>query len=119
MSASISQYVLKVCGRCDLSCDHCYVYEHVDQSWRHKPVLMAAATVTQTARRIADHARSRRLEQVSLVLHGGEPLLLGPDGLHAVMRTLRSVIDPVTRLHLSIHTNGVRLTEFVCELFAD
>jgi uncharacterized protein len=52
------------------------------------------------------------------VLHGGEPLLLGPEGLREVLRTLRSVIDPVTRLRLSIHTNGVLLSERLCELFA-
>ena len=41
MPTYVSQYVLKVCGRCDLACDHCYVYEHVDQSWRRKPKVMA------------------------------------------------------------------------------
>ncbi len=41
MSASISQYVLKVCSRCDLACDHCYVYEHADQSWQAKPKIIA------------------------------------------------------------------------------
>ena len=119
MSASISQYVLKVCGRCDLACDHCYVYEHADQSWRAKPKTIAAATARQAARRISEHASIHRLNQVHVVLHGGEPLLLGRDGLHGVISTLRSLIDPVTRLDLRIHTNGVLLDEGLCALFAD
>ena len=45
------------------------------------------------------------------MLHGGEPLLLGYDGLRGVISTLRSSIDPVTRLDLRIHTNGVLLDE--------
>ena len=53
MPVSVSQYVLKVCSRCDLACDHCYVYEHADQSWRAKPKTIAAATARQAARRIA------------------------------------------------------------------
>ena len=53
------------------------------------------------------------------MLHGGEPLLLGHDGLRGVIRTLRSLIDPVTRLDLRIHTNGVLLDERLCALFAD
>ena len=31
------EIVLKVHSRCDLACDHCYVYEHADQSWRARP----------------------------------------------------------------------------------
>ena len=119
MLAYVSQYILKVCGRCDLSCDHCYVYEHADQSWRHKPKVIAGPTVAQAAQRIAEHARRWQLGQVSIVLHGGEPLLLGRDRLHDVLRTLRSEIDPVTRLILTIHTNGVLLDEGLCDLFAE
>ena len=119
MSVPVSQYVLKVCGRCDLACDHCYVYEHADQSWRAKPKTIAAATARQAARRISEHARTHRLNQVHVVLHGGEPLLLGQDELREVISTLRSLIDPVTRLDLKIHTNGVRLDEGLCALFAD
>jgi uncharacterized protein len=43
----ISQYVLKVAGRCDLACNHCYVYEHADQSWRVKPKFMTQAIARQ------------------------------------------------------------------------
>jgi uncharacterized protein len=119
MSACVSQYVLKVCSRCDLSCDHCYVYEHADQSWQHKPKIITGPTVAQAARRISEHARLRRLGQVSVVLHGGEPLLLGRDRLRDVLRTLRSAIDPVTRLDLMLHTNGVLLDEPLCDLFVE
>ena len=62
---SISQYVLKVCSRCDLACDHCYVYEHADQSWRTKPKLIATATVRQAARRIGEHAEAHQLSRGS------------------------------------------------------
>jgi len=117
MSTSISQYVLKVCSRCDLACDHCYVYEHADQSWRAKPLRIADATVRQAAVRIAEHAKSHRSDEVHVVLHGGEPLLLRYAGLRAVVGTLRSIIDPVTRLDLRIHTNGVLLDEELCDLF--
>jgi uncharacterized protein len=119
MSASISQYVLKVYARCDLSCDYCYVYEHVDQSWRTKPRALDQTTASQAARRISEHARIHRLDEVHVVLHGGEPLLLGQDGLRGILVTLRAVIDPVTRLDLRIQTNGVLLDEGLCELFAE
>lgn len=119
MPATIAQYVLKIAGRCDLACDHCYVYEHADQSWQGKPSTIAMSTVRRAAGRIADHAVEHRIPDVHLVLHGGEPLLLGHHGLRETLAALRTTIDPVTRLHLRLHTNGVRLDERFCELFAE
>ncbi len=40
------------------ACDHCYVYEHADQSWRGRPVAMPPATVA--GRRAADRRARRR-----------------------------------------------------------
>ena len=51
----IKQFVVKVHSRCDLACDHCYVYESPDQSWRSQPVAMSDEVIAQAARRIADH----------------------------------------------------------------
>jgi uncharacterized protein len=118
MPQGVSEYVLKICGLCDLSCDHCYVYEHADQSWQRKPKAIAEATVVQAARRISEHARQHKLSSVSVVLHGGEPLLLGPRRLRDLLAALRREIDPVTRLFLTVHTNGVRLTPELCDLFS-
>jgi uncharacterized protein len=119
MPVSISQYVLKVASRCDLACNHCYVYEHADQSWRSKPKFINQAIVRQAARRIREHAEAHRLATVHVVLHGGEPLLVGRDRLRGILSTLRSSIDPVARLDLRIHTNGVLLDEGLCTLFAE
>ena len=111
------EFVLKVHSRCDLACDHCYVYEHADQSWRGRPSSIAPETVAKAAERIAEHAKDHLLADVRLILHGGEPLLAGVSGLARITRALRSAIEPVCRLDLRIHTNGVRLNEEYCELF--
>lgn len=37
VAGSITQYVIKLHSRCNLACDHCYVYEHADQTWRQHP----------------------------------------------------------------------------------
>lgn len=117
MSASISNYVLKVHSRCDLACDHCYVYEHADQSWRDKPRAICTATADATAIRIAEHAAAHDLGVVSVVLHGGEPLLLGKGRMREVLDVLTTRITAVTTLDLRVHTNGVRLDEQWCDLF--
>jgi hypothetical protein len=53
---SLSQVILKVHRRCDLACDHCYVYEAADQSWRGRPAAAADQVIAQAAQRIAEHA---------------------------------------------------------------
>lgn len=117
-SVPLSQYVLKVHSRCDLACDHCYIYEHADQSWRTRPKAMSMATVRAAAGRIAEHAVAHRLARVRVVVHGGEPLLLGAEGLGRILSVLRLALDPVTRLELRMQTNGVLLSEEICAVLA-
>jgi uncharacterized protein len=111
------QFVLKVHSRCDLACDHCYVYEHADQSWRARPRVIAAGTVALAGDRIAEHARQHRLAEVRVVLHGGEPLMAGAPRLAEIARALRTAIEPECQLDLRIHTNGVRLSTEFCQVF--
>ncbi|MFF5296173.1 FxsB family cyclophane-forming radical SAM/SPASM peptide maturase [Paractinoplanes globisporus] len=105
----LRHFVLKVASRCDLACDHCYVYEHADQSWRARPALMSAETVRAAASRIAEHAAAHGLSSVSVILHGGEPLLLGPARLRSHLASLTATVTAVCGLDLRMQTNGVRL----------
>ncbi|MBR7833237.1 FxsB family radical SAM/SPASM domain protein [Actinospica durhamensis] len=115
----ISQYVLKVHSRCDLACDHCYIYMHADQGWRTQPHRIDADTVGQAGARIAEHAAAHALARVHVILHGGEPLLLGQTGLARVLEELVRRIVPVAQVDLSIHTNGVLLDADLCEVLSE
>ncbi|OPG13216.1 FxsB family cyclophane-forming radical SAM/SPASM peptide maturase [Microbispora sp. GKU 823] len=113
------QFVLKVASRCDLACDHCYVYEHADASWRGRPMVMSDETAARVADRIAEHAAEHRIQTTHIVFHGGEPLLAGIDRLRRFSRTLRRAVEGVCDLDLRIHTNGVLLSRAFCDMFAD
>lgn len=115
----LTGFVLKVHSRCDLACDHCYVYQHADQGWREQPRFMAAETVRAVGERIAEHASAHGLADVTVVLHGGEPLLLGPRGLRAVLDELHRRVTPAARLHVRMQSNGILLTEPVCGVLAE
>src|SRR5216684_3209943 len=115
----LSQFVLKVHSRCDLACDHCYVYEAADQSWRGQPMVMPDAVISRAARRIGEHAGAHSLSAVQVILHGGEPLLAGPERLRRIVTELEAALAGVCRLDTRIHTNGVLLSETFCELFAE
>jgi uncharacterized protein len=111
------QYILKVHSRCDLDCDHCYVYKHADQSWRRRPLELDEATAVRVAERIAEHAKTHQLPEITVILHGGEPLLYGLERTRALLTLLRAEISPETRLDLRIHTNAVQLDTAFLDLF--
>jgi uncharacterized protein len=116
---AFSQFVLKVHSRCDLACDHCYVYEHADTSWRGRPRAVSGEVLAAAARRIGDHARTHRLPAVHVVLHGGEPLLAGPALLRLAAEELKRALPDGCALDLRIHTNGVLLGPSYLDLFAE
>ncbi|MFF8291651.1 radical SAM/SPASM protein FxsBH, inactivated beta-hydroxylase extension form [Streptomyces sp. NPDC016309] len=111
------EIVLKVHSRCDLACDHCYIYEHADQSWRTRPKAISDQAISWTALRLAEHAKKHALPSVSVILHGGEPLLAGPARLRRVCEELTAALAPVTDLDLRIHTNGLQLSPRYLDLF--
>src|ERR1700683_5371083 len=93
----LSQFVLKMHSRCDLACDHCYVYESADQSWRGRPLAVAPDVVAQTAMRIAEHVKTHDLASVDVVLHGGEPLLAGAYGLRRILSEVTAALRGLCR----------------------
>ncbi|MDF9873265.1 radical SAM/SPASM protein FxsBH, inactivated beta-hydroxylase extension form [Streptomyces sp. NPDC001110] len=111
------EIVLKVHSRCDLACDHCYVYEHADQSWRTRPKTVSDRVIAKTAQRLAEHAKTHALPSVSVILHGGEPLLAGPARLRRVCEEFGSALSGVADLDLRIHTNGLQLSPRYLDLF--
>lgn len=111
------EFIVKVHSRCDLSCDYCYMYEMADQSWRTQPRAMSAETAELTARRIGEHARSHDLDHVTLILHGGEPLLAGRDLITRLIAATRRAAGSGTTVEASIQTNAVGLNDSYLRLF--
>lgn len=78
--------------------------------------MMSPAIAQAAARRIAEHATAWGLPRVRVVLHGGEPLLLGPARMDDLITRIRTPIEAVTRLSLTMQTNGVRLGPAMCDV---
>ena len=107
----IRQFLFKVFTRCNLNCDYCYVYELADQSWREKPGIMSLEVMQAAADRIGEHAATHGLDEVRLILHGGEPLLAGAGFFEDLTRIVRAAVGPATRVAFGMQTNGVLLTD--------
>ncbi|KFF95585.1 hypothetical protein IQ62_40905 [Streptomyces scabiei] len=114
---AIHQLVLKIHSRCDLACDHCYVYEHADRTWRSRPTVISEETLGQVARRLTEYVVSKELGSVTVILHGGEPLLVGPARLSRICAELTRELAPVTTLDLRVHTNAVQLNRDHLRIF--
>jgi uncharacterized protein len=80
---------------------------------------MSAPVVERVAARIAEHAVRHRLTEVGVVLHGGEPLLLGPARLREILTVLRATVGAATALDLRMQTNGIRLDEPMADLLLE
>jgi uncharacterized protein len=112
----IDTVLLKVASRCNLNCSYCYVYHMGDESWRNMPKRMSLATEVAVAEELAALRRAQG-RPFSVVLHGGEPLLLGAARLEGMLQRLRQALGTVCGI--SIQTNGVLISDAILDICAD
>lgn len=85
MTANISaegqivQLIIKVAERCNLNCSYCYMYNHADQSYLRRPAFMSDEVFAQLLVRVYEYCDGRPKHRMSLVFHGGEPMLMGAE----------------------------------------
>ena len=112
----IDTVLLKAASRCNIACSYCYVYQLGDQGWQRQPPAMSQSTIDAIVSRL-DELRQAQGRDFAVVLHGGEPLLLGEALLARLLTGLRTRL-PVG-CTLSVQTNGTLLTDSLLDLFAD
>ncbi|WP_328828326.1 FxsB family cyclophane-forming radical SAM/SPASM peptide maturase [Streptomyces ureilyticus] len=118
--APLRQFILKVRSRCNLACDYCVIYEHGDRTWQRQPHAMGRRVLEQVARRIAEHASRHSLPRARVVLHGGEPLLAGPDGITRIVSTVREAVQRAgAEAEFTVQTNGTLLSERMLDTLAE
>src|SRR5437660_977702 len=113
------EFIVKVHSRCDLSCDYCYMYEMADQSWRDQPRRMSVDIAECAAWRIGEHARTHQMPDITLILHGGEPLLAGHELIWRLVTATRKAAGPDVRVDVRVQTNAVGLDDAYLQLFCE
>ncbi len=112
----IDTILLKVASRCNLDCSYCYVYHMGDDSWRDLPKRLSGQTQDLVVKQLGALMRAQG-RPFSIVLHGGEPLLLGAARLETLFSQLRAELGG--SCGLSIQTNGVLITPAILDLCAE
>lgn len=112
---AIDTVLVKLASRCNLNCDYCYVYQMGNDAWRLQPKLMSFDTIEALGNNLAKLVQAQG-EPLSLVFHGGEPLLVGSERLERYCEELRKHVPEPVGLHLQ--TNGVLLTDTILDICA-
>ena len=112
----IDTVLLKTASRCNIACSYCYVYQLGDQGWQRQPPTMSKSTIDATVRRL-DELRQAQDRDFSVVLHGGEPLLLVEELLTRLLMGLRACLP--MGCTLSVQTNGTLLSDRRLDILAD
>lgn len=113
----IDTVLIKVASRCNLDCSYCYVYHMGDEGWRTQPKRLSSDIRDRIAQELGSLMREQD-RPFSVVLHGGEPLLLGASRLGELLASLRAELG--LACNVSIQTNGLLLSREildVCSLF--
>ena len=87
-----------------------------DTNWADMPKLMSVQTVSAVARTLDDLSREQK-RRFAVVLHGGEPLLLGPEKLAFLLAQLRDVLPH--EYPFSLQTNGMLISEAVLDVCSE
>jgi len=109
----IDTVLLKVVSRCNINCGYCYVYNMGDTRWAHMPKQMSQETLAAVTRSLDELSRQQS-RRFAVVLHGGEPLLLGSEKLSFLLGGLRGVLS--NEYPVSIQTNGILISDAILQV---
>lgn len=84
-----------------------------DEAWKRLPKRMRPDTQERVVRQLGDLYR-RQNHPFAVVLHGGEPLLIGASRLDELLSGLRAAVPPPCSI--SIQTNGVLITPEILDI---
>jgi len=107
--------LIKVASICNLNCSYCYVYHGEDVSYKEQPSLMTEEVIEKIVAELTIQA-SKQERGFSIVLHGGEPLLLGFSLMKKLLMSLRQSLPNSNKYPISIQSNGVLIDDKFIEL---
>lgn len=114
----ITGFIVKVAARCNLNCSYCFEFNLGDESWRRMPSVMSRATVETLVRRLREQTDAQDQRWIQVILHGGEPMLLGKARTREFIHSIRNGL-PKVEVEFGMQTNAVLIDAEWVELFTD
>jgi uncharacterized protein len=106
----VAVVVLQPTPFCNIACRYCYLPS------RNAKTVMAQTTVRALFEKLSQSGWLG--DELTVIWHAGEPLVVPPDFYRAAFATIRELC-PTLRVNHSIQTNGMLINEQWCELFKE
>jgi uncharacterized protein len=110
----ITSLIVKVASRCNLNCTYCYMYNMGDETYKSQPKIMSNITVENLLYRMKEHSDLHNIDNMSIVFHGGEPMLTGMPFYENFLARAKNILPETVQVDYLMQTNGVLLTEEWC-----
>jgi uncharacterized protein len=95
------------------------MYNLADRTYRDQPAVMSDEVTIAMTRRIAAHAAQHDVPWVHIILHGGEPLLMGKRRLQTWIELVRAELGVQPEPFFSIQSNGVLIDDEWIDVLVD
>jgi uncharacterized protein len=118
MKKGIDHLVVKIAERCNLNCCYCYMYNHEDKSYLHRPRYMSDEIFDFVLERTRRYCMARPGLKMALIFHGGEPTLAGRVRVRHFVERARIILGEMLD-GIGLQTNATLIDERWAMLFKD
>lgn len=117
LSARRIEAVIKVTERCNINCTYCYVFNKGNDDFESRPVYLKGETIRAIVSYLRQGAVDLAASEVSVVFHGGEPLMLKRQAFDQFCTDLRAAFEPDVKVILGVQTNAMLVNDAWIDLF--
>ncbi|MEM7581741.1 MAG: radical SAM protein [Acidobacteriota bacterium] len=107
----IYMYLLKVTEFCNLNCPYCYMFNLSDKTYLKKPKIMPIEMVPTIVNKVVALAKRQDVKNLTISLHGGEPMLAGREWIREAMGIFRDIGRDDITFNFFMQTNGVLIDQ--------
>ncbi|WP_332854265.1 radical SAM protein [Duganella sp. S19_KUP01_CR8] len=112
------QIILKVTEVCNIACTYCYFFFGGDTSYEDNPAHISFETMDALARFLENGVREYGIKRITLILHGGEPLMLKHDPMSRLLTAVRRATQSA-ELYVTVQTNAMLIDDRWIDLFVE
>lgn len=113
--------IFKVSEVCPLGCKYCYFFKGKSDLSKHPPIVSKETVqkLCASLENLAVEPLEDRVDGLDIILHGGEPLVLGVNFLNWICQYIKDTVGKIFKVRFSLQTNGILLDETWISFFRE
>ena len=109
---------VKISERCNIDCSYCYYYNMGNKSWKDRPATLTGEALDLFKDLLNKCNDDPDLEWLTIILHGGEPLLLKEQLFREICSSVYQIADK-KKVQIGLTTNGILISDLWLQMFHD